>query len=312
MEKMGSPTMKIRVLGIDLAKHVFQLHGADGQGRVVVRKRLTRAKVLAFIAQCEPCLIGMEACGGAHYWAREMKKLGHDVRLMSPQFVKPYVKSNKHDQADAEAICEAVSRPTMRFVPIKGIEQQDIQSLHRARELLIKQRTALCNQIRGLLGEYGLIVPQGVHQLRRRLPELLADGENMLTYPSRELFDELYQQLVWLDERIGLFDKKIAEVFRTNEACQRLGQIEGVGPMVATALYATVCQAKEFSNGRQMAAWLGLVPRQHSSGGKVVLLGISKRGDRYLRTLLIHGARAVISHVKNKEGRRARWLQQLI
>jgi transposase len=304
--------MKLSTLGIDLAKTVFQVHGVDEQGRVVVRRRLSRNKLLTFIAQLEPCLIGLEACGSAHYWAREMSKFGHDVRLMSPQFVKPYVKSNKHDVADAEAICEAVGRPNMRFVPVKGIEQQDIQSLHRARELLIKQRTALSNQIRGLLGEYGLVVAKGVHRLRRSLPELLEDAENTLSFQSREIFYELYQQLIWLDERIGVFDKKIEQVFRSNEACQRLGQMEGIGPLTATALYAALHQAKEFKNGRQMSAWLGLVPRQHSTGGKPLLLGISKRGDRYLRTLLIHGARAVIFRVKEKETRRAHWLRQLI
>ena len=304
--------MNISTLCIDLAKTVFQVHGVDEQGRVVVRKRLSRNKLLTFIAQLEPCLIGLEACGSAHYWAREMNKFGHDVRLMSPQFVKPYVKSNKHDVADAEAICEAVSRPNMRFVPVKGIEQQDIQSLHRARELVIKQRTALSNQIRGLLGEYGLVVAKGVHRIRRSLPELLEDAENGLSFQGREIFYELYQQLIWLDERIGVFDKKIEQVFRSNEACQRLGQMEGIGPLIATALFAALHQAKEFKNGRQMSAWLGLVPRQHSTGGKPVLLGISKRGDRYLRTLLIHGARAVIFRIKEKESRRAHWLRQLI
>jgi transposase len=266
--------MNISTLGIDLAKAVFQVHGVDEQGRVLVRKRLSRNKLLTFIAQLEPCLIGLEACGSAHYWAREMGKFGHDVRLISPQFVTPYVKSNKHDVADAEASCEAVSRPNMRFVPVKGIEQQDIQSLHRARELLIKQRTALSNQIRGLLGEYGLVVAKGVHRLRRSLPELLEDAENTLSFQSREIFDELYQQLIWLDERIGVFDQKIEQVFRSNEACQRLGQMEGIGPLIASALFAALHQAKEFENGRQMSAWLGLVPRQHSSGGKSLLLGI--------------------------------------
>ncbi len=304
--------MKVSALGIDLAKAVFQVHGVDEQEQVVARKRLSRNKLLRFIAQCEPCLIGLEACGSAHHWAREMSKFGHDVRLISPQFVKPYVKSNKHDAADAEAICEAVSRPNMRFVPVKGIEQQDIQSLHRARELLIKQRTALSNQIRGLLGEYGLIVAQGVHRLRRSVPELLEDAENGLSFQAREIFYELHQQLIWLDERIGVFDRKIEQVFRTNEACQRLGRMEGIGPLIATALFAALHHAKEFKNGRQMSAWLGLVPRQHSTGGKPLLLGISKRGDRYLRTLLIHGARAVIFRIKGKETRKAHWLRQLI
>jgi transposase len=306
--------MKITVLGIDLAKNVFQLHGVDDQGTVVVRKKLTRPKLLPFVAQLTPCRIGMEACQGAHYWAREMRKLGHDVRVISPQFVTPYRKSHKNDPNDAAAICEAVSRPHMRFVPIKEVEHQDIQALHRARQLLIKQRTALCNQVRGLLSEYGIVVAQGVHRLRTSLPTLLEDPDNNLTWVSRELFQELYQQLVWLDERIGVMDEQLLQVFATTESCQRLADIEGVGPMIATALYAAVPQPHVFHNGRHLAAWLGLVPRQHSTGGKSLLLGISKRGDRYLRALLIHGARAVVYRWKDKPNPspRARWLQQLI
>lgn len=306
--------MKITVLGIDRAKNVFQLHGIDEQGNVVVRKQLVRSRLLAFVAQLAPCRIGMEACQGAHHWAREMRKLGHDVRLMSPQFVTPYRKSHKNDPNDAAAICEAVSRPHMRFVPIKEVEHQDIQALPRARQLLIKQRTALCNQIRGLLSEYGIVVAQGVHRLRKSLPALLEDAEHGLTLLSRELFQVLYQQLVWLDERIEVMDHKLLQVFSTTEACQRVAKIEGVGPMIATALYAAVPQADVFHNGRHLAAWLGLVPRQHSTGGKSRLLGISKRGDRYLRTLLIHGARAVVYRWKDKlhPSPRARWLQQLI
>ena len=306
--------MKTTILGIDLAKNVFQLHGVDDQGHVVVRKKLTRPKLLPFVAQLAPCRIGMEACQGAHYWAREMRKLGHDVRLISPQFVTPYRQSHKNDPNDAAAICEAVSRPHMRFVPIKEIEHQDIQALHRARQLLIKQRTALCNQVRGLLSEYGIIVARGVQRLRTSLPTLLEDADNSLTFASRELFQDLYQQLVWLDARIGRMDEKISQVFTATEPCQRLAAIEGVGPMIATAFYAAVPQADLFHNGRHLAAWLGLVPRQHSTGGKAVLFGISKRGDRYLRTLLIHGARAVVYRWKDKlnPSARARWVQQLI
>ena len=306
--------MEITVLGIDLAKNVFQLHGVDAQGHVVARKKLTRQKLLPFVAQLAPCRIGMEACQGAHHWARAMRKLGHDVRLISPQFVTPYRQSHKNDPNDAAAICEAVSRPHMRFVPIKEVEHQDIQALHRARQLLIKQRTALCNQVRGLLSEYGIVVAQGVHRLRTSLPALLEDADNGLTFASRELFQDLYQQLVWLDERIGGMDSKIHQVFTTNEACQRLADIEGVGPMIATALYAAVPQPHLFHNGRHLAAWMGLVPRQHSTGGKALLLGISKRGDRSLRALLIHGARAVVYRWKDKlnPSPRARWLQQLM
>jgi transposase len=262
--------MNISVLGIDLAKNVFQLHGVDGQGKVVIRKQLTRPKLLPFVVQLSPCRIGMEACQGTHYWAREMRKLGHDVRLISPQFVTPYRQSHKNAPNNTAAICEAVSRPQMRFVPIKEVEHQDIQALHRARQLLIKQSTALCNQVRGLLSEYGIIVARGVYLLRTSLPTLLEDADNDLTCASRELFQDPYQQLVWLDERIGKMDEKIYQAFTANEPCQRLAAIEGV------------------------------VPRQHSTGGKAILLGISKRGDRYLRTLLIHGARAVVYRWKDK------------
>ena len=306
--------MKITVLGIDLAKNVFQLHGVDAQGNVGVRQQLTRPKLLPFVAQLAPCRIGMEACQGAHHWARAMRKLGHDVPLISPQCVTPYRQSHKNDPNDAAAIGEAVSRPPRRFVPIKEVEHQDIQALHRARQLLIKQRTALCNQVRGLLCEYGIVVAQGVQRLRKRLPALLEDADNGLTCASRELFHALYQQLVWLDERIAAMDGKMLQVFTSTEACQRLAAIEGVGPMIATALHAAVPQPHLFHNGRHLAAWMGLVPRQHSTGGKSVLLGISKRGDRYLRTLLIHGARAVVYRWKDKPNPRGRprWVQQLI
>lgn len=209
------------------------------------------------MAQLAPWRIGLEACQGAHHWAREMRKLGHDVRLISPQFVTPYRQSHKHDPNDAAAICEAVSRPPMRLVPIKGVLHQDIQALHRARQLLIKQRTALCHQIRGLLSEYGIVVAQGVHRLRKSLPALLEDAEHGLTLLSRELFQILYQPWVWLDERIEVMDNRLLQVFSTTEACQRLAKVEGVGPMIATALYAAVPQADVFHNGRHLAAWLG-------------------------------------------------------
>ena len=304
--------MNISVLGIDLAKSVFQLHGVDEAGKVALRRKVTRAKLRATIMQLEPCLIAMEACSSAHYWARAFGEVGHEVRLISPQFVKPYVKSNKNDAADAEAICEAASRPAMRFVPIKQVEQQDIQSLHRARSLLVKQRTAVANQIRGLMGEYGVVVPQGINSVRKRIPEKLEDAQNDLSVVAREVIQSLYEQLCWFDERVATFDRRIAQVVRDTPACQRLVAIPGVGPMTASALFSAVNDAKEFDNGRHLAAWLGLVPRQHSSGGKQILLGISKRGDRHLRTLLIHGARSVISHKKNDEGKEARWLRELI
>lgn len=228
--------------------------------------------------------------------------------LIAPQFVKPYVKSNKNDANDAEAICEAVSRPHMRFVPAKSVEQQDIQSLHRVRSRLVSLRTGLANQIRGLLSEYGIVLPRHISQLRRGLPLILEDGNNELTAFSRSLFASLYEELMSLDERIGAFDEQVERVYRISEPCQRVAAVEGIGPLTPTALVAAISDGKAFKNGRQFAAWLGLVPRQNSSGGKARLLGISKRGDTYLRTLLIHGARAVVSRAKRKTDRRSLWI----
>jgi transposase len=303
--------MQITTLGIDMAKHVFQLHGVDKHGHVVLTKRLSRAKVLPFMAQLPPCLIGMEASGGAHYWARELTKLGHTVKLMSPQFVRPYVQRQKNDANDAAGICEAVSRPHMRFVPIKSVEQQDIQALHRIRERQIKTRTALVNQIRGLLAEYGMVIPQGVAQVRQALPALLAAAENGLTWEARQWLEALAAEWRALDHGLEESERKIRRVFEQHEACQRLARVEGLGPLTATALVAAVGDATTFKNGRQLAAWLGLVPRQHSSGGKPTFLGISKGGQTYVRTLLIHGARAVIQRVAGKIDARSRWLQGL-
>jgi transposase len=253
----------------------------------------------------------MEACGGAHYWARTIRQLGHEVKLMPPQYVKPYVKTNKNDYNDAEAICEAARRPNMRFVGIKEVAQQDIQSLHRIRSGFLQARTRVVNQSRGLLAEYGIVVARAVGALRRRLPEILEDSENELTALSRELFASLYQELVHLDERIRYCDEQIERLFKGDEACRRLAEVEGIGPITATALVASVGDPRVFRKGRQMSAWLGLVPRQHSTGGKTVLLGISKRGDRYLRTLLIHGARSVVSRAAGKRDARSRWITQL-
>jgi transposase len=299
---------EITTLGIDLAKNVFHLHGVDKKGEVVFRRKLTRVKVLPFIAQLPKCLVGMEVCGGSNYWAREIRKLGHDVRLMSPQFVKAYLKSNKNDFNDAEAICEAVSRPSMRFVPIKSVDQQDIQALHRIRKLMVRDRTSLVNQTRGLLGEYGIIIARGIKKCRKDLPIILETDEDLLTDFGRELFWGLYKQLLELDDRIKAVTSKIEKVFESNEVCQRLAQLEGVGALSATAIVAAVGDARDFKSGREMAAWLGLVPKQNSTGGRTVLLGISKRGDRYLRTLLIHGARSVVLRADKKDDPRSRWI----
>ena len=303
--------MQVTTMGIDLAKQVFQVHGVDTHGAVVLKKRLTRSALHTFMANLPPCRVGMEVCGGANYWSRRFRAYGHDVRLMSPQFVKPYVKSNKNDCNDAEAICEAVSRPTMRFVVPKTVAQQDLQGLHRIRQRLVQSRTALINQTRGLLAEYGITVPQQVAQLRRRLPIVLDDPTNELTPLGRELFADLARELASLNERIRQVEARIKHLFAENEVCQRLAQVEGVGPLIATAVVASVSDPRAFKNGRQLAAWLGLVPRQRSSGNTQRLLGISKRGDRYLRTLLIHGARSVVARAPAKTDTRSRWIVEI-
>ncbi|HLG18727.1 MAG TPA: IS110 family transposase [Bdellovibrionota bacterium] len=302
---------KVSVVGVDLAKNVFEVTGRNEQGRTVIQRSLRREKFREFIFQLPPTVIGMEACGGAHHWGRVLRGMGHEVRLVSPQFVKPYVKSNKNDRADSEAICEAVTRPHMRFVAVKSLEQQDVLSVHRVRERLIKNRTALCNEIRGLLGEYGRVVAQGVSTLRRMLPRLLEEAENGLTDRMRELIGNLWEELKELEERIARYNTKIEIEVRTNEVCQRLKEVPGVGSLTASAVVASVGNPNVFKNGREFSASLGLVPRQHSSGGKDRLLGISKRGDKYLRRLLIHGARAVLRHLGSKEDPRSEWLRKL-
>ena len=286
--------MQITTVGLDLAKNVFQVHGVNGHGKVVLRKQLRRDQVAAFFANLPVCLVGMEACSSAHHWARKLQALGHTVRLMAPQFVKPYVKSNKNDAADAEAICEAVARPSMRFVPIKNVEQQAVLALHRARQGFVKARTAEANQIRGLLGEYGLVVPQGIAYIARRVPDLIEDASIELPGSFRLLIDRLLEHLQLLHRQVEEIEAQIKAWHRASDASRRLEQVPGIGPLTATAMVATVGDAKNFDSGRQFAAWLGVVPRQHSSGGKPTLLGMSKRGDAYLRTMLIHGARSVI------------------
>ena len=301
--------MNITIIGIDLAKNVFQVHGVDAKGQHVLNKRLSRSKFLPFLANLPPCIIGLEACGSSNHWARKLSASGHDVRQISPQYVKPYVKTNKNDSNDAEAICEAVSRPSMRFVPTKNIEQQDIQAVHRVRERLVHERTALVNQTRGILREYGIFIPVGIRPLRNQIPEILEDAQNELTALTREIIADQYACLCELDRHIDTYNQRINTIFRSNELFQRLSTIEGVGPMTATALVAAVGDAKTFQNGRHLAAWLGLVPRQHSSGERHRLLGISKRGNTYLRTLLIHGARSVLQRCDSRTDARGRWLQ---
>jgi transposase len=308
-QKEGVHMRNVTRLGIDLAKHVFQLHGVDDRGHTVLRRQISRAQLRACCAQLRPCLIGMEACGSAHYWARELRTLGHDVRLIAPQFVAPYRKNDKNDGNDAEAICEAVGRPHMRFVPVKELEQQAVLTVHRARQLLVAERTALVNQTRGLLAEYGLILPVGVGALRRAWATLLETPA--LPALAREVFTDLADRLRALDERIAGYDRRVAQLARQTDAAQRLLQVPGVGPVTATALIATIGDARAFKNGRQLAAWLGMVPRQHSSGGTRRLGRITKRGDVYLRTLLIHGARAVMRQLARRTDATSRWVLAL-
>ena len=303
--------MKITTIGVDLAKEVFQIHGVDEYGKIVLRKQLRRGKMAKFFANLETCLIGMEACGSSHHWARKLGEFGHTIKLMSPQFVKPYVKTNKHDMADAEAICEAVSRPNMRFVAIKNVEQQAILSVHRARQGMVKARTAQANQIRGLLSEFGIVMPQGIRSISKRMPDILEDAENGLPGILRKLLERLNDHLKELNRQAEELELQIKLWHKENEASQKLEAIPGIGPITASAIVATVGNAAEYKNGRQLAAWLGLVPKQYSSGGKQLLLGISKRGDTYLRTLLIHGARAVIRFAENKAEPES-WLRKLI
>jgi transposase len=304
--------MKITTVGIDLAKNVFQLHAVDERGKAVLRKQLRREQITAFFANLAPCLIGMEACASAHHWGRVLQRLGHTVRLMAPQFVKPYVKTNKNDVADAEAICEAVSRPNMRFVPVKSVEQQAILSVHRVRQGFVKARTAQANQIRGLLGEFGLIIPQGISHIAERVPALLEDASNELPPALRQLIEHLTAHLKELDRQVKEFERQIIAWHRSSDLSRRLEKIPGIGPLAASALVASIADANSFDNGRQVSAWLGLVPRQCSSGGKSTLLGMSKRGDAYLRTLLIHGARSAILAAQRKSKNTNLWLTNLL
>lgn len=303
--------MKVTTLGIDLAKNVFQLHGVNEFGKPVVKKQLKREQVAAFFVNLPACLIGMEACGSAHYWARKLQEFGHTVKLMAPQFVKPYVKTNKNDAADAEAICEAVTRPNMRFVPIKNVEQQSVLALHTVRQGFVKARTAQANQIRGLLSEFGLIIPQGIGHIAKRVPQLIEDASNELPGSFRLLIQRLLDHLKELDDQVEELEAQIVSWHRQSDASSKLAGIPGIGPITASALVATIGDAKNFDNGRQVAAWLGLVPRQHSSGGKQNLLGISKRGDTYLRTLLIHGARSVI-HWETRKPDSCSWVSGVL
>ncbi len=303
---------KITTIGLDLAKNVFHLVGCDARGQRQLKKQLSRRQMLNYFANLPSCLIGMEACGTAHYWARELQALGHEVKLIPAQHVKAYLRGNKNDYNDAQAIAEAVVRPQMRFVAIKTPEEQDIQALHRLRTRRVAERTALCNQLRGLLSEYGIVIPRGITALKRYLPRLLEDAENGLSDRFRRFLKQASGQLEELEAHIDFFDEEMAQFSHQHEACQRLQTIPGFGVVVSSVFFAQVGNGEAFRRGRDVAASLGLVPRQYSSGGKEVLLGISKRGDSYLRGLLIHGARAVVRHAAGKQDRLSRWIQRLV
>jgi transposase len=305
--------MKLSRVGIDLAKNVYQLHGVDRFGKTVWKRRLKRHQWFkALLDKTEPgCVIGMEACASAHHWGRQLQSRGYTVRLIPPQFVKPYVKSNKNDARDAEAICEAMSRPNMRFVTVKRVEQQDIQATHRIRAELMTQRTAKANQIRGLVAEYGLVAPKHLSSLRAAIPCWLEDAENGLTGDFRSLLHGVWNDLLTLDDRVEEMDKLIKQLAENHEACVRLQQLRGVGPLIATAMVATVGDARQYHKSRQMAAAIGITPRQHSSGDRDRMLGISKRGDVYLRTLMIHGARSAVAVAKHKDDRLSRWVTEI-
>jgi transposase len=302
---------KTTTIGLDLAKNVFHVVCCNEHGKMVRKKMLKRSKVLEYFANLPHCLVGMEACASAHHWARELGALGHEVKLIPPQHVKPYVRGNKNDYNDALAIAEAVIRPQMRFVEIKTEAQQDIQALHRLRERRLQERTALCNQLRGLLAEYGLILPKGISAMRRRIPELLEDAENGLSDFFRRLLAQSYRHLLELDTHIDVYGEELKCYSGQSEACQRLQTIPGFGPVVASAFASHVATGESYRRGRDVSASIGLVPRQHSSGGNQVLLGISKRGDRYLRCLMVQGARAVVYRAANKDDPLSRWINRI-
>lgn len=305
--------MKLIRVGVDLAKSVFQVHGVDRSEKAAWRRKLSRAEWIKAVQQNVPleAEIGMEACGSAHHWARQLRALGYSVKLIAPQFVKPYVKSNKNDATDAEAICEAMSRPGMRFVSVKTVDQQDVQAAHRIRSELMDQRKAKVNQIRGLTAEYGLVAPREILHLRRAVPLWLEDQENGLSPRFRRLLTGLWDDLRVLDGRLVELDQEITTIAASDPVAKRLPQLRGVGPLIATALVAAVGDASQFGNGRQMAASLGLTPKQNSSGGKERLLGISKRGDCYVRCVLIHGARSMLNSAKTKTDPLSLWVLRI-
>lgn len=299
-------------IGLDTAKSVFHLVIKNPTGRVIKKKKLKRQQVLTFFTQQEPAIVALEACGASHYWGRELVRCGHDAKVIAPQHVVPYRKGNKSDYNDANAIAEAAQRDDMRFVPLKSQDQQDIQLVHRIRERLVGQRTSLCNQIRGLLAEYGIVTSRGIKSLSQIMPEVIEDAENRLSLLVREQMQVLSEELDDLQLRIKKADAQLEQIATRHATCQQLMSMTGIGPVIATILYAAIGNGQAFSNGRHLAAWLGIVPKQHSTGDKTRLLGISKRGNTYLRTQLINGARAALRHIGNKDDKVSQWCRQCL
>jgi transposase len=304
--------MDVSTIGLDVAKSVFQVHGIDAAGQVVIRRQVKRRQVLRFFEKLGPCLVGIEACATAHHWGRKIAALGHEVRLMPAHYVKAYVKRGKNDVADAEAICEAVGRPTMRFVGLKSAEQQSVLMLHRTRELLVRQRTMLVNAIRGHMAEFGIVARAGLPQIKELLAVIADRDDHRLPPDARACLEGLARQFLSLHEEICAADKRLHAWHRSNPVSQRLATIPGVGPVTASALAASITDPLVFRSGREMAAWIGLVPRQNSTGGKQRLGKISKQGDQYLRWLLVAGAMAVIRHAKRRGTANQLWLDSLI
>ena len=304
--------MNITTVGSDLAKNVFSVHGVDAHGKIVLKKTVSRSKLLECFANLPLCRVAMEACSGAHHWARRLSAMGHDARIIAPRFVIPYRKSGKNDSNDSEAICEAASRPAMRFVPVKSSEQQAVLCLHRIRSERVAERTAQLNQIRGLLSEFGLIMPKGRYPAQHHIPDILEDAENGLPGLTRRLLFDVYQRILQLNQQILAYDRELEQLARHSHAAQRLMTAPGIGAITATAVVASIADPGQFHNGRQLAAWLGLVPRQYSTGGKTRLGRITKQGDKYLRMLLIHGARSVLASLGDKQDRVSCWLRELI
>ena len=304
-------SQNITRVGIDLAKNIFQICAVNARGQVLFNKTIKRPKLKEFMVNLPSCEVVLESCASSNYWYRVFNEYGHDVKLINPAYVRPYVKTNKSDAADAEALCEAAARPTMRFVQPKTLDQQDMQLLHRVRTRLVSRRTSLSNQLRGLLAEYGIVINEGINNVRKQLPSILEDADNNLSCAARSVFAQLYDELVEIDCRVNNLTKELTRLSDEQPRCQQFKTIYGVGPMVATALYCAMGDPKHYKNGREFAAFLGLVPRQYSTGGKPKLGGISKRGDTQTRTLLIQGAQAALSRMHKRDDRLSLWASEV-